>query len=461
MPWRESESMSRFHLSPLCLASLLLLGGCASLGRSEYRQPELSLPAAWQHPAAPQAPGDAWWQAFAEPQLDTYVATALTRNNDLAAAGMRLRRARLNAGLADDKRYPSLSASAGSSFSKRLDNAEGSTRSHSAQAAVAWEADLWGRLASARDAAAWEASATEQDLASTRLALIGDTVRLYWQLAYLNQRIDLSDQSIAHAERAKILAGRKLAAGAVSRLDVLQAEQDLAAQQAAHQQLLQQREEARSSFALLFDGGLSPGFAEARQLPAGELPGVSAGLPAELLARRPDLSAAELRLRSTLASADATRLGYYPALSLTGSVGSSSERLREVIANPLGTLAAELSLPLLKYREMKLATGVAETDYELALLAFRQTLYTALTEVENALSARQQYQVQGVLLAQSLAAASEVERISEARYRAGAISMQDWLDAAEKRRDAEASLAENRFNQIASLTTLNLALGTR
>ncbi|GAB2903145.1 efflux transporter outer membrane subunit [Uliginosibacterium flavum] len=439
---------------------VFLLGGCASLTRTPYVAPPASVAAAWAHAdSAPAANAGRWWQAFGDAQLATLIDEALARNADLAAAGIKLQRARLNTGLAEDKFIPALGASLGNSVSKSLKGAGDISRSYSAKTTLSWEADLWGKLASTRDAAQWEAQATEQDKANTALALIGSTARLYWQIGYLNQRIDLSTQSIAYTERTQALVQRKFEAGAIYRLDVLQAEQDLASQRASRTQLIQQREEARTAFALLFDGPPSKNFTEPQSVPTGALPSVVAGLPADVLARRPDLRASELRLRATLASGDATRLAYYPSLSLTGSLGSSSDKLRDVLSNPVAALASELALPFLQYHEMKLKTGVARADYDLAAIQFRQSLYSALGDVENALSARTQYVQQGEFLGRSLAAAQSAEKINETRYHAGAIPLQTWLDSQEKRRSAEASLAENRYNQLASQIALNLALG--
>jgi outer membrane protein TolC len=209
---------------------------------------------------------------------------------------------------------------------------------------------------------------------------------------------------------------------------------------------------------LLFDG-VSKDFAEPAHLPEAALPAVDAGLPASLLARRPDLAAAELRLRSTLATADATRASYYPGLSLTGSLGTSSTSLLQLLNNPIAGVMAELSLPFLQYQEMKLKNGVARADYELAALQFRQSLYAALGEVDTALSARSQYRAQGEHLERSLRAAEAAEKINELRYRSGAIPLQTWLDSQQTRRSAEAALADNRYNQFAAHASLSLALG--
>jgi NodT family efflux transporter outer membrane factor (OMF) lipoprotein len=444
-----------------CLAALLLgLAGCASFTRTQYVAPQTGMPSAWHHASPAGATPDAWWQSYGDEQLNALIAEALARNADLATAAIRIRIARLNLGLQGEAMMPALSASAGSLASKSLKGNDGTlTRSHSVSASLSWEVDLWGRLASARDAAQWELQATMQDRQSAALALVGDVARNYWQIAFLNERIRLSDASIAYAEKTVALAHIRYQAGAVSRIDLLQAEQSLASQRAAHSAYLGELEQARTTLALLLGGPPSKNISEAQTLPAGELPIVEGGLPASLLSRRPDLQAAELRLRESLATADNSRLAYYPDLTLTGTAGSASERLRKVLDNPVGSLAAGLTLPFLQYSEMHLRTGVSRAEYELAVVQYRQALYAALGDVENALSARQQYITQGGHIALSLDRAEAAEKINETRYRSGSIPMQTWLDSQETLRSAQASMLQNRYDQLGAQITLNLSLG--
>ncbi|MEN3111687.1 efflux transporter outer membrane subunit [Uliginosibacterium paludis] len=458
----SSAPSSRRALCAL-LAAALTLSGCSSLIRTPYTAPRLESPASWLHadktgsttPASLQR----WWEAFADPALNAHMEEALRSNADLAAAAITLRRARLQAGLADSDLWPTASASVGQKLSRPMRGEKSISRSYSASAGLSWQLDLWGKLASARDASQWEASATEEDRNATALSLSGSVATFYWQLGLLNEEVALSRQNLEYSEKTLDLTRRKFAAGAVSRLDVLSAEQSIASQRSSLANLIQQQEEARTSFALLFGGAPQRRFDEPATLPRSNLPEVEPGLPASLLAARPDLKAAELRLRSTLASGDATRASYYPDLSLTGSLGSSSDRLRSVLNNPVAALATELSLPFLNAREMRLSKQVAQADYDLAVVNFRKTFYTALGDVENALSARRQYQEQAAELERSLAAAEEIERINDARYRAGAIPLQTLLDAQQTRRSAQTSLIQTRYNLLASQATLNLALG--
>jgi len=249
------------------------------------------------------------------------------------------------------------------------------------------------------------------------------------------------------------------AAGAVSGLDEASAEAALAALQDTHSQWLQQREEAQNALALLYDGPPEQLLAQADSLPNAPLPTIRAGLPADLLSRRPDLRAAELRLRSSLAAVDQVRASYYPAFTLTAALGGSSSALRDVLQHPLATLGADVLLPFVQWNDMQLNIQVSKTEYQEAVVSFRQTLYSALSEVENALSAQQQTQARVRALRQELALAYYTERLDQARYRAGAVSLQTWLDAQQARRDAEDSLAAQHMAQLDNLATLCLALG--
>lgn len=441
-----------------------LLSACGALVQTPYVAPVTAIPATWSHgDGRAEVDHSKWWRQFGDAGLDRLIDEALRRNNDLAAATIKVRRAQLQAGIAADQRLPALSSSTSTSYNRYLrdkqSNLGNSYQSSSATLTLSYEADLWGKLGSQYDAKKWEALATEQDRASTALTLIGTTANLYWQSAYLHQRIALSEESIAYADKTLALVRTQYQAGAVSSLEVLEAEQNLATQQSSHTELLQQQVEAANSLALLFDGPPGKSFATPLRLPEQALPPLQAGLPADLLGRRPDLRAAELRLRESLATVDYTRASYYPSLTLTAAAGGSSQQLRDVLTNPIGTLGAGLVLPFLQWQQMQLNIKSSQADYESAVVSFRQTLYSAMSDVENALSAREQYAAQGALLEKNLRAAQVTERLYELRYRTGYVALKDWLDAQEKRRTAEATLAQNRLNRLNNQMSLYQALG--
>ena len=452
--------MTRFPLvlGGAALSLSVLLGGCNTL-RTPFARPQAAIQPQWTHAgASDQTPQpDPWWRRFGDPSLDKLVDRVLTRDNDLAVAVITLRRAQLQARYAVIN--PTISASDSYSYSAPLKGPLPASRLNSANLQASYEVDLFGALAAQKDVARWEARATAQDLASTRLSLIGTAVDDYFQVAYLNERITLAEDSVSYAQRTLNLVKVQAGAGAASSLEVASSAQNLESQQASLRTLIEQRVEARTALNLLLNGETAAEADELMSLPQGDPPPVDAGIPAALLARRPDLQAAEMRLREKLANVDQARLSFYPTLSLTGGLGSTTTSLSQLLQNPAGTLGAAIALPFLQIDQMKLTVGVSRADYDAAAVQFRQTLYQALTDVENALSARDQYAAETIDLEASLTNARTVERLDEIRYRAGSIPLQTWLDAQQTRRTAEASLAQNRLSQLQTYVSLCKALG--
>jgi NodT family efflux transporter outer membrane factor (OMF) lipoprotein len=450
------------RLSTLLIALNLLLSGCGGLlPRSQYNRPEVALPEKWHGEnvtGTTIANEEQWWQEFNDPTLDGLIERALKANNDLAAASIRVHRAQLSAKLTDTNLTPSVSVGANSSVSRDLNNRVNS-KSSAASGTVSYELDLWGKLASARDVSHWEAEATESDKKSTALALIGTVATNYWTTAYLNERIATVDASISNAEKILELVEVKYEAGSVSALDKVQAQQTVASQRAQLTQLQQQRTEARNALAIVFDQAPENTIPELERLPDGPLPVVSVGIPANLLAQRPDLQAAEQRLKKYLANIDTTRASFYPSFTLTGTLGTNSTSLTDVLRNPYAALGAGLALPFIQWNTMELNVAISKSEYEEAVVNFRQTLYSALADVENALSARTTSAEEGKQLEESLALAKKAEQLVEVRYRAGSTALQSWLDAQESRRDAERALAVVHLSQLKNCMTLYQALG--
>ncbi|RYZ93084.1 MAG: RND transporter, partial [Moraxellaceae bacterium] len=189
------------------------------------------------------------------------------------------------------------------------------------------------------------------------------------------------------------------------------------------------------------------------------LPDIDAGLPTDLIARRPDLSASEFRLRKVLANKDATRASYYPSFSLTSSLGSSSTSLTELLKNPALTLGAGVSLPFLQYNDMQRNLAISELEYQAAIIGFRQSIYSALADVDNALSNKTQLQIQTNAQQRTLDLAQRTERLNEVRYRAGAVALKQWIDAQEARRNTQNSLLQIRLSQLNNMVVLMQSLG--
>ncbi|AIR03232.1 RND transporter [Cedecea neteri] len=447
-------------LSPLaiCLAAAFS-AGCANTLKSDYHAPEVSYPASWNksEPVGNIAPFD--WKAFNDPQLDSWLRQVMASNNDVAIAVLRVYRARLDAervGIAND---PGLKASLGVDGKTPLNNSSGWTKGSSASLSTSYELDLWGKIARQRDAAEWASHASEEDLRAARLTLLSETSNNYWRIGFVNQQIDVLQQSIGYAKETLRLAEARYRAGGASALDVVDAQQSLLAQENRLTGLQRERLLGLNQQAVLL--GTAPGSAvvEPTKLPKGTLPQVNANIPASVLMHRPDISAQEWRVREALANVDIRRTEYYPAFSLTGSLGTGSSSLLKVLHNPIGSVGASLTLPFLEWRQRGVEVKIARNDYEQRVLAFKQSLYKAMSSIEDELSLRNQLLAQELRLREGLALARKSERLNEVRYRQGAARISFWLDAQEKRRQAELLLDENRFNQLQNLAKIYLEFG--
>ncbi|VVD89157.1 Type I secretion outer membrane protein [Pandoraea horticolens] len=465
-------------LPSLCaMAAAVLLAGC-SLTRTAYERPALSVPAQFHTPldgaqntaaSASQSAGDVidpWWQAFHEPQLDTLVRQALEANPGLALKALQADRDALQAGLTGANRWPQFTGSVTGAKSRALDGGKaaiaynGQTQTTSgATLGISYEIDLWNKLAAQRDAAHWQAAASAWDRRAAALSLSSQVASLYWRVAYLNENVRSATEDLAAAERTVALVDARRRAGAVSAIDPVQAQQDSDAVAGALADWERRRDIARHSLASALGLPAQTRFAESPSLAPAHLPDIAPGLPASLLARRPDLAAAETRVRARLADVDAARLSFYPSITLNGTAATSSDSLSRLLANPVGTLAATLAMPFLQVQTARFTTALARNDYEQSVATFRNTLLTALTEVEDALSARERTTSQYASLARAATLAQRAADLSGVRYRAGDVDLQSWLDAQRLARQARRNAAQSRLDQIDATLSLVKALG--
>ncbi len=452
------------------LGSALLLStslvGCAAMVKSPYQPPDVAIPNSFQHAQIDHKQihadvyADQWWTLFGDAGLNQLVERVLAQNSNLAVAGITLKQARLQVELARNAELPRVNSSVSAGHKIDLKGGEGRSQGLSLSGGVSYELDLFGKLDRQTEAARWEAAASAEDLQATAQSLIATTTNLYWQLGYLHQHLNTAQQSLATSQKLLDLVRVQYRAGAVSGLEIVQAEQALQSQKASLSQLQQQLVETRTALAVLLHVPVQQlKLDEPQKLSLIHLPAIAAGLPAEILARRPDLRAAELRLRKALANKDATKASFYPSISLTGNVGSSSTSLTQLLQNPALTLGANLSLPFLQYNDMQRDLQISQLDYEKSILNYRQTLYQAFADVENALSNRQEASKQLAYQEQNLALAERTERLTEIRYKNGAVALKNLLDVQETTRNARIAVVHAQQNQYKAYVTLMQALG--
>ena len=400
-----------------------------------------------------------WWTAFNDPALNQLIEKVLEKNQNLAQAGLKLERARLNAKLTATDAKPIFSGNTSAAENAKLEDwSDGnSSGNFSISSSVSYQLDLWGKLRAAQDIANWEISATEGDLQATRLTLIGSAMEYYWQIAYLHERIKNTNSSIAYAQKILKIVQTQYRNGAVSGIELAEAEQNMHTQIANKAALEQDLIEQRAALAILLDGEKWQD--EANAIPYYKYSEIAVGIPADLLTRRPDMRAAELRLKGSFASADIARLKMYPDISLTGSLGSSSDELIKVLNNPALSLGLGATMPFLNARQNELNSQISTKDYEIGVTQYRQTLLQSFVDVDNALSNGQKLKIQSDRYKLNLDAAKRSETRYKVRYNEGAVALRVWLDAQEKLRSAQLSYDNIRLQQLINRATLYQALG--
>ncbi|WP_300005185.1 efflux transporter outer membrane subunit [uncultured Cedecea sp.] len=441
----------------------LMLTGCGALTRSDYQRPLLSVPEDWQR----TEPQDAisvqkdmgfWWDRFDDARLSRVIGQVLESNNNLAAAALTLKQARITAGLTQTNISPDVSLNGSGSNSKSL-NGDAAQENYSASLSLSYELDLWGKLARIREQSEWEAISSEQDYRATVLSTIDATAQLYWNIALLNQQLAYQKASLDIARQTLAQIESRERAGKVSFLDVLQARQTVINSENSLLSMKQQRATSRNALAVLLNRPPVQHADEATELDVSQHVAIESITPLAVLANRPDLQAAESRLRAALAGSDAARLSFYPTLSLQGTLSAGSQIFQQWFNNPMRVVGGSVGAPFIQWNRVQLTVEQAGLKVQQEAVNFRQTAYTALSEVDNAMVKRLDADEQRVRLQQSLLLSQQRLTLTESRYRAGKVDYQTLLNAQDALLDVQNSLAQNQYDYLYATLQLWLAQG--
>lgn len=408
------------------LASSLWLTGCGSILKSQYQQPMLSIPDTWRIKDSGSgylANTVHWWEHFDDPQLTDNINRMLVSNNDLRIAGLKLEQARLTAGLTNTNLHPDVSLSGAASNTRSLNENSQPRERYSTSLSLSYQLDLWGKLARAREQSQWVVNATEQDRQETALSLIGTTADLYWQIAKLNQQLVYQQTAIAISQDTVKLVRSRRAAGDASEIELLQAQQSLLDKQGQYQSLDQN------------------------------------SWPLQVIAQRPDVQAAEWRLRAALAGSDVAKLNFYPTLSLGASLDAGSAIFSQWFSNPSRTLSLNSALPFLQWDTVQLTIDQSKLSVKLAAIEFRRKVYNALKDVDDAMTQRVSYQKQKQHQQQNLQLSQRRLVLINSQYQAGAVSFQNLLDAQDTLLTSETKLLDLQYRYLNATMKLWLALG--
>lgn len=463
-------------LLPSGFTLLLAAAGCVSsdpLG-AERKEGDLEVvtfgaPRQWSAAASvSSSSATGWLKDYDDPELQRLVRLALERNHDLKAAAARVTQARAQAKAAGADLWPQVGVDFGG---RRNQSASGQrfvgsgVRSNRFELGtdISWELDLWGRLRDQRGAAVAGAEAAAEDLYAAQLSLAATTVKSAITLAEAQAQIQLSEENIATRRINLGVLEKQLDRGIDTEqvaLDVSLARADLARAEATLASQKREADEARRSLELLLGA-----YPAGREKGVADLPGmrknVPAGLPSEMLLRRPDLRAMERRLESALRTESAAKKAFLPSFSLTGSGGLSSDELSLLLQREavVWSLAGSVAQQVFQGGRLRANAEEARAKYDEILSTYSGQALQAFKEVEGALAAEIYLKEQEAALTTAAAEAGRAVDLAISRYSRGLSDALTVLDSRQRAFDARSALLAVQALRLRNRADLHLALG--
>jgi multidrug efflux system outer membrane protein len=464
-------------LAASTLTAVALLTGCAA--GPEYKRPPVTVPEQIRGLALPADAGaaepgavpaevasladEAWWQIFRDPALQALIDEALRNGFDVRLAAARVEEARANAGIARSEFFPGIQADGGWSRGRRsgfVSPVAQPVNLYDVNLGLSWEIDLWGRLRRLNEAALARYLATEDARRGVLLSLVSDVATSYFRLRELDFQLEIARRTATAFKETHALFSRRLEAGTASALETSSAEASLATTSASIPDLERQIVAEENVLGLLL--GRNPG-----DIPRGAalndqpLPQqVPAGLPSDLLKRRPDILQSEQQLVAANADVGVTVADFFPTISLTGAFGGVAPQVSDLFGEGrTWSVGGGLLSPLFQGRRLKNQHRAAVARWEQAKVEYERSVTNAFVEVSSALVAYQKLADTETEQARAVAAYREAVRLSNSRYLAGLSDYLEVLQAQQQLFPAENSLARTRFDRLATLVELYRSLG--
>jgi NodT family efflux transporter outer membrane factor (OMF) lipoprotein len=458
------------------LASVGIVFGLSSctLG-PDYQRPTLTTPAAYKEAGAwqvaqPSAPTSGpWWHAYGDATLNRLVDSISVNNQNLAAAAASYRAATAAIVVARAAQLPSVTTDLQVTRSRGAQNsgnavtagAGSSARTLARLAGSAnWEIDLWGRVRRSVEQARATAAASAADLAALELSLRGTLVSTYISLRVAQAERRLLEDNVSGLRRALEITRNRYRVGVAARLDVSQAETQLATTQAQAVDVGVRCATLEHALATLV--GVAP--ADFTLDAGGELPplpGIASELPSTLLERRPDIAAAERRVAAANAAIGIAQSAWFPTLSLGGSAGFQHSNLIDLVSLPyhFWSVGPALAGTLFDGGLRKGQKAQAVASYEQSVAQYRQTALAAFQEVEDQLATLRVLAEESVLQDAAATSAAESQRLAENQYKAGTVSYLNVVTAQTSALNAARSALDIRGRRLAASVALYQALG--
>lgn len=458
----------------LTLVATAALTACTTLGPN-YQAPAAPAPTAYR--AASSVAGTElqrdWWLMFGDAQLNTLQAQALQASPTLAAAAARIARARAVFGATTADQLPRVDVGANAGglrtsaratttpvLNGRAVSFEG--ESFGLTASLGWELDLWGRVKRQQEAAQAQLDASTLDAAAARVALTADVAAAYWQWRALADETGALQRVRDSRAQALRVAQTRFDAGASTTQELERVRAELAAADADVADLPRRQALVLNQLAALTGQAAAElKLQAAASSPLTTPPPLRAGLPSELLQRRPDLAQSLAQLHAATAQVGIAEAAFYPSIKLTGSFGYSSEDLGALLSAParLYNVGPSLSLPLFDGGRNQASLASAKAAVDESLAAFRGRMLQALREVDDALAELQGRTAVVEAQARTLASSSQALAVARSRYAQGAVSYLDVTEAERTPLATERALAQLRGAQWAATAQLVKALG--
>ena len=444
-----------FKLKNITLALLMssALVGCANIGDSyqasldDYKQ--------YEEITKQYHIQENWWTLYQDEQLNKVVEQALENNKDLAKAAVAVNRALYNANLVGANLVPTFNGSTSSSAQRRVDTGANSTTSHTGSLNVSYTLDLWRRLADAADAAEWSHKASTQDLESARLSLINSVVITYYQIAYLNDAIETSKDTIKYYNNISSIMQRRIRQGVADSASVVQAQQAVLSAQNNLISYETQKKTAEQTLRNLLnlkpDEAINITFPHILNV---KTVGVNLDVPVGVIANRPDVRAAQFRLNSAFDNAKSTEKSWFPEISLGGSLASSGTKVNNALNTPIGAGTIGISLPFLHWNTVKWNVKISEADYETARLNYEQAITTALNNIDTNYFAYTQSENSFKNQQKTYKYNQRITKYYRNRYNAGVSELREWLNAANTENSSRLAILNAKYQLLQSETAV-------
>jgi len=444
----------------IALAAAIALAGC-TVG-PKYRRPALDVPPAYRNAGQPgdkPSIGDEkWWALFQDPALQNLIRIALERNYDIRIAAARILEAQAQVGVARSEQFPTISAGAGYTGQKIPTFAFVLAE---LQGVFSWNLDFWGVYRKATEAARANLLATEWNRRLVLSTVVANVASAYFTLRELDAELDISRKTLTSRQQSLQLTQTLERGGAVGLLDVRQAEQLVETAAEAIPETERQialQEDLISTLMGENPHDIPRGLGLTEQpLP----PEVPAGLPSELIERRPDIRAAEAQLMAANAQIGVARAQFFPSLPLTGGGGLASPNLAGLFGGGAAawTFNAIGSQPIFTGGRLRSNLRLTEAQQQQALLSYQQTIQLAFRQVSDQLAAYGKFRDFREHQQRLTTAAADAARLSDMRYRGGAASYLEVLTSETNYFAAQLNLARAQLNERLSLVQMYNALG--